>query len=173
MSERGFCQCGCGQSTRLAPQTDRALGWVRGEPIRFVVGHNTRSSPIEYLKQDRGHDTLCWVWQLYVDERGYGRSQSRLAHRVFYEREHGPIPGGLPLDHLCRQTDCVNPAHLEPVTADENRRRAGQQKLEADNAREVRRRLEAGEFQREIAADLGVDQSLISLIKHRKVWANV
>ena len=45
----------------------------------------------------------------------------RKAHRVFYERRHGPVPKGL--DHLCRVTLCVNPDHLDPVVHRENVRR--------------------------------------------------
>ena len=46
------------------------------------------------------------------------------AHRVTYRHLAGPIPAGMQIDHLCRNRTCVNPAHLEPVTASENRRRA-------------------------------------------------
>ena len=46
-----------------------------------------------------------------------------MAHRVSYEMAKGSIPPGLQLDHLCRTTLCVNPAHLEPVTPKENIRR--------------------------------------------------
>lgn len=34
-----LCECGCGQFTKLAPRTDRAKGWVKGEPLRFVLRH--------------------------------------------------------------------------------------------------------------------------------------
>lgn len=46
-----------------------------------------------------------------------------MAHRYVYESIRGPIPEGLVLDHLCRNTSCVNPDHLEPVTYGENFRR--------------------------------------------------
>jgi len=45
------------------------------------------------------------------------------AHRFVYIMLVGPIPDGLQLDHLCRNTACVNPAHMEPVTNGENVRR--------------------------------------------------
>lgn len=45
------------------------------------------------------------------------------AHRFAYELHKGPIPKGLEIDHLCRNTLCVNPNHLEAVTHRENVRR--------------------------------------------------
>ena len=39
----GKCACGCGGATRLAPQTVAHRGWVKGQPIRFITGHNSRS----------------------------------------------------------------------------------------------------------------------------------
>lgn len=41
-AHRRFCECGCGGRTNLAPQTMTARGWVKGEPLRFVHGHNRR-----------------------------------------------------------------------------------------------------------------------------------
>jgi hypothetical protein len=38
------------------------------------------------------------------------------AHRFIYERLVEPVPRHLDMDHLCRVRECVNPAHLEPVT---------------------------------------------------------
>lgn len=69
----------------------------------------------------------CWLWQGARDVDGYGLLRSgrpmRRAHRFAYEAVIGPIPKGLQLDHLCRVRNCVNPAHLEPVTGRENLRR--------------------------------------------------
>jgi hypothetical protein len=64
------------------------------------------------------------MWTGAIDAGGYGRinveGQSAYAHRVSYELHVGAIPAGLTLDHLCRNTPCCNPAHLEPVTQGEN-----------------------------------------------------
>lgn len=35
----GFCECGCGQKTSIAPQTHRGKGWVKDRPLRFIRGH--------------------------------------------------------------------------------------------------------------------------------------
>lgn len=59
---------------------------------------------------------------------GYGaiRYQGRFyqAHRLIYELLVGPIAPGLVLDHMCLNTLCCNPDHLDPVTRAENNRRA-------------------------------------------------
>lgn len=46
------------------------------------------------------------------------------AHRIAWQRLVGPVAAGLDLDHGCRNKPCCNPAHLEPVTRQENIQRA-------------------------------------------------
>jgi hypothetical protein len=69
----------------------------------------------------------CWEWTGWHNTKGYARVQidgdHQGVHRVIYELVIGPIPAGMTLDHLCRNTACVNPWHLEPVSLSENVRR--------------------------------------------------
>jgi hypothetical protein len=66
----------------------------------------------------------CWEWLGSHHERGYGTfwngEKNVKAHRWLYELLVGPIPEGFEPDHLCRNTACVRPSHLEPVTHVEN-----------------------------------------------------
>lgn len=71
----------------------------------------------------RGEDDSCWYWTGVFIKKGYGRYGRVLAHRLLYKLFRGHIDQDLTLDHLCRNKACVNPDHLEPVTASENCRR--------------------------------------------------
>lgn len=69
-------------------------------------------------------DGGCWTWTGYLHANGYATfftgTRKQMAHRWSYEHHVGPIPDGLQIDHLCRVRHCVNPDHLEPVTARTN-----------------------------------------------------
>lgn len=38
----GFCECGCGQQTPIIPCTQTSRGLKKGEPHRFISGHNKK-----------------------------------------------------------------------------------------------------------------------------------
>ncbi len=70
----------------------------------------------------------CWLWTAGTNGWGYGSfwngTASVGAHVFAYESTIGQVPAGLTIDHLCENKRCCNPAHMEPVTAAENTRRA-------------------------------------------------
>ena len=69
----------------------------------------------------------CGKWTASKDSRGYGRFRFNKkmikAYRFSYELFNKPIQKDLQIDHLCRNTSCVNPDHLEVVTQKENMKR--------------------------------------------------
>lgn len=70
----------------------------------------------------------CWVWT-GTQSRGYGQiilsGRVIRVHRYSWFLHKGVWPDPrLTLDHLCRNKACVNPDHLEEVSAKENVRRA-------------------------------------------------
>jgi hypothetical protein len=76
-------------------------------------------------------DNDCAISTYSVGSHGYaqigwtegGKSHMRLAHRVVWEAEHGEIPEGMTVDHLCKTRKCVNVDHLRLLTNFENARR--------------------------------------------------
>lgn len=66
----------------------------------------------------------CWLWTGARAPTGYGvlnvGGTPFYAHRFSCALAGVTLKRGLTIDHLCRNRGCVNPAHLEQVTAQEN-----------------------------------------------------
>lgn len=68
----------------------------------------------------------CWEWSDKLCNN-YPRFKynriTKKSHRLSYEIFVGPLNEQLFIDHLCRNTKCVNPFHLELVTPKVNNER--------------------------------------------------
>ena len=62
----------------------------------------------------------CYEWQATQTKKGYGvitlKGRQWKAHRVAKALSGEFVPHWLVIDHLCRNTSCVNPAHLRVCT---------------------------------------------------------
>jgi len=131
------------ERTCSGPQCDRKIGRrnIRG----LCKAHNQQRishgslvpirdprpirDPEVFWTRVQKRESGCWEWTSNITGAGYGSlslgaGKNGYAHRYSYELMRGSIPDGLTIDHLCRNTRCVNPDHLEPVTQAENNRRA-------------------------------------------------
>ena len=68
----------------------------------------------------------CVIWDGAKLKSGYGvtyfEGRTQTAHRVAYKKEHGDIPKGMVIMHLCDIPSCVNPEHLQLGTQADNRK---------------------------------------------------
>ena len=187
----GFCKCGCGSRTRLAPRSCSRRGWVCGRPMNYAFGHKPKVSVDErFWKKVRITDA-CWEWcgskvdqglpygrlrfQAFVD--GVSVSSIRLAHRVSWELHFGAIPCGLHVCHKCDNPKCVRPSHLFLGTDAENIFDAlikgrMHSKLTPSQVQEIRSRA-ASERQKDIAKDYGVCLGTVQKIVSGNTWRHV
>ena len=152
---------------------------MKGKPLRFVLGHANRTKqrpPLcedDYTVERLGYPTPCWIRRGFVTTAGYSRvriaGRDMLAHRAMYEQIVGPIPEGLELDHLCRQTRCINPDHLEPVTRAKNLQRGAGTKLTADDVEQIRAAPEMVTT-KYLAERFGVSPSHMSRVRRGEKW---
>jgi hypothetical protein len=129
---KGLCEAHAGRLARngdteadvpIRPHSSPALE-------RFGAKVN-REGPIPAHRLELGP---CAEWTGALQSAGYGSFGAGegsagpvLAHKWAWEQEHGPVPDGFELDHLCHNGSgcaggpecvhrrCVNLAHLEPV----------------------------------------------------------
>lgn len=157
---------------------------------RFAARVDRQSGPI--VRPSLGR---CWLWTGARIRNGYGHlwvtpSQQENAHRVAWRLANAPegaeladIPPGGVIRHRCDVPLCVRPSHLllgsyqdnadDAVARDRvshGERHPGA-RLTEERVGEIRARYaEGGISQRQLAAEFGVCQSVVSEIVNRKAW---
>ncbi len=126
--------------------------------------------------------TGCWVWQRAASSHPkrptYGvtshNGRQVLAHRHYYQLHNGPIPKGREIHHRCRNGLCVNPDHLQMLTATEHAHLERNTRLTPKQVSEIKRLLVEGrQSQRGIARRFGVGKTLVYHINAGHNWASV
>jgi 5-methylcytosine-specific restriction endonuclease McrA len=168
------CACGCGQPVPIAKHTRKALGHVKGQPVKFVRGHNNRlvagqrpgRDPVQagrreaQARYERGTCETPGCGKPAIDRHHVDGNTSnnapenirRLCRRC-HMREDGRGTGGL--DH--------QRAHGEAH---------GAAKLTEADVRAIRRRRPA-ELLSALATEYGVTETTISDIARRRTWRHV
>lgn len=111
------------------PYTPRYGQWAAFKASKFCsheCANHGKQRTIDMLAKQIVTDpvTGCHVWTGHKTSFGYGHVRFNgtrtVVHRLIWEHLNGPVPEGLQLDHICRNTACCNPKHLRPVTAQVN-----------------------------------------------------
>ncbi len=167
------------------------MAWRRnGDPTEVrqeqIHGKTVAERVAAYTRRGRG----CWEWTGTRNPQGYGvlrvGESARLAHRVVWTLERGPIPEGMNALHRCDNPGCVRLDHLFLGTLADNNadmKAKGRQrgpsmkgttnpnaKLTDNAVRAIRRSSAMGV---DLARRYGVSQMVISAIRNGKSWKHV
>lgn len=116
---------GCGRAT-----SSGGRGWCGMHWKRWRRYGNTSDHIPHYEATEEAYEARtvrvgdCIEWTGSTTRNGYGRFHRdggiKLVHRYVYERENGPIPEGMYVDHICHNPSCSNIKHLRLATPGQN-----------------------------------------------------
>jgi predicted XRE-type DNA-binding protein len=132
----------------------------------------------------------CWLWGGAVTTAGYGsltrNRQRHYAHRMVFEKFHGPLADDECVCHTCDVRNCVAPHHMFRGDRGDNNRDASSKdrtphgrrhfhaKLDEQKVQEIRAIYAAGRIsQHDLAEAYGVSQMTISQVVRGKTWRRV
>lgn len=131
MSESACQQCGKHEDTtgaRVMFCGDVCQWKSMRSPLRAAFEDGDREAFFEALKaRSTITESGCWIWAGRVMKKAsrtypYTRWGARYVamHRASLEMKQGTPLGKEPAHHVCAQSTCVNPEHLQAVTQAEN-----------------------------------------------------
>ena len=122
-----ICECGCGEQVPIAKQNRPERGVVKGQPSRFISGHNLSSLVKSFRERFWENieiipESGCWIWMGYCDPYGHIHINGlpTRTHRASWIFHNGAIPDGMWVLHRCDTPSCCNPNHLFLGTCADN-----------------------------------------------------
>lgn len=100
-----------------------------GKPLKPLRHMRKKGTPPEIVYDEveckvPGLVGPCRIWRYHKDDDEYGivsfNGKSVKVHRYVWERDVGPIPEGMMIDHRCRVRSCCNSNHHRVVTQQVN-----------------------------------------------------
>ena len=109
-----YCSAACRGEAARARRSD----------LRKAYEANDYKGMLEAIeKRAKVAETGCWEWK-QLDSTGYPRmiieDKHIAVHRLSLEAKHEAPLGSQAAHHICANTRCVNPEHLQPVTHRDN-----------------------------------------------------
>lgn len=113
-----------------------------GDPLAGGTKYTDPDDAVRFRSIPNGD---CIDWTGSCNGKGYPRMNIRgrlvLVYRYVWERENGPVPKGLEVDHRCFNRACIKLAHLRLLTKVGNaRHRSGPQPNSISGVRNVHRK---------------------------------
>lgn len=101
MTDPELCECGCGLTSPIATRTRHDIGHVKGPPIRFVRGHNTKLTGGPKWNGGRATNAQGYV-SLFIPDHPRAASNGYVAEHVFLAQQalRKPLPPRAEVHHV-------------------------------------------------------------------------
>lgn len=94
---RYLCECGCGEEAPIAKRNQTRFGHVKGEPVRFINGHQNRGRLLKLTPEQ-----VIEVLDGYRDGQSLKHIGDRLGISTSTVRYHAEVKAGLSRDQPAR-----------------------------------------------------------------------
>lgn len=99
-----LCECGCGKPTNIATKTNNKQGYIKGEQVRYIAGHQYRGKygSLSYnwsggkVTDNRGYVSIKKPSYPRSNTNGYVREHVLVAERVIGK----PLPPSAAIHHV-------------------------------------------------------------------------
>jgi len=102
----GYCHCGCGQLAPIAKMTAKISGHIKGQPMRFIYGHYSKTAPSGCKSANWRGGTRKHNDKISIYMPGHHREDDKhyvLEHIIIAENVLGkPILKCTPIHHIDR-----------------------------------------------------------------------
>lgn len=88
-----LCECGCGGKAPIATQTNKRIGHIKGEPVRFIRGHVKFNGG--KATHQKGYLLIKMPGHIRADKRGYVFEHILVAENILGK----PLPTGACIHH--------------------------------------------------------------------------
>jgi hypothetical protein len=110
----GLCECGCGKKTTVSNRTRVSKGHIKGQPMRFILGHVNQGKSetlIKRLNKSRaltGREPIMSPYVpdtivTFIKDKGRWSASTRtkkgLHARIVWEHFKGAVPAGYRVHH--------------------------------------------------------------------------